>query len=58
MKTVTKAQIIVKWTDENWEWHEARFHNIWAFAQFLKVKKDLAHELDYIPKSERNRGRF
>jgi len=52
MKTVTWAQIIIKWTDEDGEYHEAVFENVKQLANTLKSFKDLAEQLEYVPKKK------
>jgi len=53
MKTVTWAQIIVKWTDEDGEYHEAYFENVKQLANTLRAFKDLGEYLDYVPKKKK-----
>ena len=53
MSKAVKVQIILQWADEEWEWHEERFSNVHALAQFLKARKDVAYWVDYIPKNDR-----
>ena len=45
MKTVTWAQIIIKWTDEDGEYHEAYFENVNQLANTLRAFKDLGCDM-------------
>ena len=53
MKEVTWAQIIVKWTDEDGEYHEAYFENVHQLANTLRAFRDLGEYLDYVPKKKK-----